>query len=304
MVHLPTYLPTYQPTRQPTGSVSPPSPPRYHSLCVRASPRDIVSPVTLSLSAPPLASSTRLVYFPLFPSSYRSPFPPLLRFTVTVLATARWSRPRRALSRLSALSVRPRATQLYSPTHSAYSPPCTQPPLVAASPVSSRLVSPRLASPRHATPRLSPFPPRPPHCSQRVASHESPRERSLIFRFVHEAARRGGYHTPRERTWTRSTKRSPDGAEQRGWLLPFLRALQSEGPRPVRTRLSCRHDTRSTRSIGPHHAGQLHDRPAATPPASVPRLITPPPTRQDNHAGSRVHPRRLYHLRHARIHEN
>lgn len=150
MVHLPTYLPTYQPTRQPTGSVSPPSPSLYPSLCVRASLRDIVSPrlsFTLVTTSRFLRQVGLLTSLSLFtPITFSSPAP----FHYSVIATTP-----RALSRLSALSVRPRATQLYLPTHSAYSPPCTQPPLVAASPASSRLTAPR-----HATPLLSPFPPR------------------------------------------------------------------------------------------------------------------------------------------------
>lgn len=141
------------------------------------------------------------------------------------------------------------ATQLYSPIHSAYSPPCT---------ASRRRVLPRLASPRLLpVTRLA---------DPRLAASRVSRERSLIFRFVHEAARRGGYHTPRERTWTRSTKRSPDGAEQRASLLPFLLRAEPK-KRPVSTRLSCRHDTRSIRTP--------RDRPPFVGVATLEDLPTP-----------------------------
>lgn len=202
-----TYLPTYLLTNLPANlRVQSPRPVHHGTLlfvCVLL--LAISSRLSFTID-PPLACSTNLVYFPLFLSSRRSPFSPLLRFTVSVFATPIATTP---CALPSPTPLFARATQFYSPIHSAYSPPYTQPPLVAASPAPSRLTAPR-----HAT--TLPVPASTSHDSQRVAFHESRRERSLIFRFVHEAARRGGYHTPRERTWTRSTKRSPDGAEQRG----------------------------------------------------------------------------------------
>ena len=202
VLHLPTYLPTYQPTRrQPTASLSPPNPPRLTVLlfvCVRAlSSRSRLA----STACPPLAPSHRLgllssLSLSLSLSLFLPPllFPPpgtVSRPCLSARHSDR-SRPRRARS------LAPCPPLLHNSRHaalltdipvlnilSAYSPPYTQPP---PPPPENRLVSPR-ATPSHDSPR---------HPPRRSATARSEprltnllRERSLIFRFVHEAIRQG-----------------------------------------------------------------------------------------------------------------
>ena len=161
-----TYLPTYLLTNLPANlRIQSPRPVHRCTLlfvCVLllaiSSP-----PVSLSLSSPPLVSSTSFVYLPLFLSSRRSPFPPLLRFT----ALGDRDHAARALPSLCPLCSAARDAALLTDTlgllttvHSASSRRCV-----------SCIVSPHRATPRHAT--ALPVPASTSHNSQRVASYES-----------------------------------------------------------------------------------------------------------------------------------